>query len=258
MGLRESSAYPRSGYPSGEEADLARVAQFFDGVAGRGALDDQLHKVFSAKKKYKPGRLHEYLAGFDNLVIVTTNYDDLMEQSFQAKGRTFHKVIYRTDETTFLVWQPGEEEPLECYADDLDLPVGESPILFKMHGSADPEDTDRDSYVITEDDYVEFLSRMTSKIAIPKPFAKPFRKSHFLFLGYGLRDWNLRVILYKIWQSYPRKKYASWAIQHQANELEKRYWQQRSLTIYELTIDRFLKGLGTEGQNLAAPEPSTP
>ena len=101
--------------------------------------------------------------------------------------------------------------------------VGESPILFKMHGSADPEDTDRDSYVITEDDYVEFLSRMTSKIAIPKPFAKPFRKSHFLFLGYGLRDWNLRVILYKIWQSYPRKKYASWAIQHQANELEKRY-----------------------------------
>jgi hypothetical protein len=36
----------RTAYPSGEPAELARVAQYFDGVNGRGGLDDDLHEVF--------------------------------------------------------------------------------------------------------------------------------------------------------------------------------------------------------------------
>jgi hypothetical protein len=74
-----------------------------------------------------------------------------------------------------------------------------------MHGNADATDQERDSYVITEDDYVEFLSRMASQTALPATFAEPFRKSHFLFLGYGLRDWNLRVVLHKIWKTWPNR-----------------------------------------------------
>ena len=38
------------------------------------------------------------------------------------------------------------------------------------------------------------------------------RTSHFLFLGYGMRDWNLRVILRHIWSEQTRH-FASWAIQ---------------------------------------------
>ena len=97
--------------------------------------------------------------------------------------------------------------------------------------------------MITEDDYVEFLARMTNKTAIPACFAEPFRRRHFLFLGYGLRDWNLRVILYQVWKEWPRRRYAAWAIQHQAKELEREFWSRRQLTIYELTIDEFLDRL---------------
>jgi hypothetical protein len=231
----------RSGFPSIETPELSRVAQYFDGVAGRGGLDDELHDVFA--KGYQPSPLHYYLADFDHLLIVTTNYDDLLEKAFREKGREFYVVVYKTGQPTFLVWKDNNSEPKEALANELDLPVGQIPIIYKMHGTADPSDPDRDSYVITEDDYVEFLARMASMTAIPAVFARPFQRSHFLFLGYGLKDWNLRVILYKIWKDWARRRYASWAIQHQAQPLERVFWSRRDLTIYEMSIDDLLKKL---------------
>lgn len=235
----------RSGYPSGASTDLTRVAQYFDGVAGRGGLDDELHSVFA--KPYTPAPIHYFLADFANLLIVTTNYDDLQERALREKNRPFHLVIYRTGSPTFLLKEHGACKPREVVANEVSLPIGEIPIVYKMHGACDPQDNEHDSYVITEDDYVEFLSRMTSQTAIPAVFAEPFRRSHFLFLGYGLRDWNLRVVLHKIWQNWPRRRYASWAIQHQAERLEREFWSRRLLTIYELQLDQFLVNLRGAG-----------
>jgi hypothetical protein len=231
----------RSGYPSNEPTELPKVAQYFDGIAGRGGLDDELHGVFA--KPYQPGPIHYYLAEFPSLLIVTTNYDDLLERAFREKGKPFHVVVYKTGSPTFLYCSSDSPEPKEVHADEINLEVGKETVIYKMHGGCDPSSAERDSYVITEDDYVEFLSRMTSYTAIPRDFAEPFARSHFLFLGYSLRDWNLRVVLHKIWQTWPRRRYASWAIQHRAQRLEQEFWSKRLLTIYELTIDRFLERL---------------
>lgn len=229
----------RSSYPSGVPTELPRVAQYFDGVMGRGGLDDELHEVFS--RDYAPSRLHHWLAGFDGLTIVTTNYDQLLERAFQLRGRPYHVVVYRTGAPSFYFFEHGAAEPREVQA-DATLDFGGITVIYKMHGAADPVTPDRDSYVITEDDYVEFLSRMVTATAIPTMFAEPFRRSHFLFLGYGLRDWNLRVILHRIWRDLPRR-FASWAIQHRAEPLESEFWSKRGLTIYESGIDEFLDRL---------------
>jgi hypothetical protein len=224
----------RSGFPPGEQAELTRVAQYFDGVAGRGGLDDELHEIFA--KTYLPGPLHYYLARLGPLLIVTTNYDDLLERAFNDAGRPYHLIAYQTGDPTFLVWRYGQGEPSALVANEIDLQVGEHTIIYKMHGNADRVHPERDSFLITEDDTVEFLARMAARTAIPAIFGEPFRRSHFLFLGYGLRDWNLRVILHRIWQDYPRRRYASWAIQEHAQPLEREFWSRRSLTIYEMSI----------------------
>lgn len=235
----------RSGYPSVDSSDLARVAQYFDGVAGRGSLDDHLHKIFA--QRYEPGPLHRYLARFPGLLVVTTNYDHLLENAFRDAGRPFHLVVYKAGAPSLLVWSggAGEREPREVAANELDLEAGA--VIFKMHGAPDPGDEERDSYVITEDDYVEFLARLANKTAIPACFAEPFRRRHFLFLGYGLKDWNLRVVLHQVWKEWPRRRYASWAIQHKAEPLEQEFWSRRQLTIYEMTIDDFLARLTESG-----------
>ena len=48
--------------------------------------------------------------------------------------------------------------------------------------------------------------------------------SHFLFLGYSMQDWNLRVILHRIWGQQPLA-YKSWAIQLDPSELEQEFWE---------------------------------
>ncbi len=253
----------QSSFPIGEVADLARVAQYFHGVTGPAGLNDELHGIFS--KSYAPSSLHYYLAEFPtNLLIVTTNYDDLLECAFKERRRAFDLVVYNTASQTFSLRYHDQNDLFEVEPEDVrfasphtpntdgpphqdapersNLDLSKASVIYKMHGTTYPADPEHDSYVITEDDYVDFLARMASKTAIPSSFAESFRRSHFLFLGYGLRDWNLRVILHKIWKDWPRR-YASWAIQYKTSRLEREFWHKRDLMIYEMTIDEFLKNL---------------
>ena len=239
----------RSGFPSDAQPELARVAQYFEGVAGRQGLDDDLHDVFA--HAYEPGPLHLFLAQSPCRVLVTTNYDCLLERAFERRQRSYHLVVYRNGAATMFhrLFQ-GEAsalgEPEEVIPNELVLPKDGIPIIYKMHGSADLQTQERDSYLITEDDYVQFLTRMVANTAIPALLAEPFKNSHLLFLGYGLQDWNLRVILHKIWQEWPSRR-AAWAIQHKALPLEKEFWSRRQLTIYEKTIDELLPHLMRNG-----------
>jgi hypothetical protein len=230
----------RSGYPPGEPVELARVAQYFGGVTGRGGLDDELHEVFSPT--CEPGEIHRFLARVPRLLVVTTNYDDLMEQALRAEGRPYRVVVYRTESPLFLYWNGQEADPQEVSANELTFDVAEMAVVFKMHGAINRASPSHGSFVITEDDYVEFLARLSTTTAIPVVFAEPFRRSHFLFLGYGLRDWNLRVVLHQIYQRWPRR-YASWAIQQRADALERAFWARRDLTIYEVPVNDFVAGL---------------
>ena len=52
--------------------------------------------------------------------------------------------------------------------------------------------------MITEDHYIDYLTRTDLVESHARDVTAKLRKSHFLFLGYGLRDWNLRVILHRI------------------------------------------------------------
>ena len=72
-------------------------------------------------------------------------------------------------------------------------------MILKIHGAVDRADAEADSYVITEDHYIDYLARENVARLIPAYLMARMRTSHFLFLGYGMRDWNLRVILRSIW-----------------------------------------------------------
>jgi hypothetical protein len=244
---RELAAYldQLSGYPSSAPIELTRVAQYFEGVAGRPPLNEELRDVFAKRLPF--GRLHAYLAASNCQLLVTTNYDCMLEQAFEERHRSYHHVVYRNGEPTLFYRKYDAQSGTTSTAEErvpneLVIPKDDAAVIYKMHGSADLQAAERDSYLITEDDYVQFLARMVSKTAIPAIFAEPFKKSHLLFLGYGLQDWNLRVFLYQVWQDWPSRREA-WAIQHKAQSLEKKFWGKKQLTIYEKTIDHLLDRL---------------
>jgi hypothetical protein len=298
-----------NGFPSDDPIDrhdLAKVASYAVEASGRGALRDNLRAVFD--RAYEPCAIHDYLASVPaNLLIVTTNYDDLTEVAFRRAGRQFHLVVHPTDrqdaEAAVLWWRPGSDEPEEVAPNSLRLKPGEAPIIYKMHGTVyrhpggradligapgqvgevlagaavgagagelaepvepvEPPRPDRwDSYVITEDDYVEFLSRMTAQTVVPSHFIQHFQRSQFLFLGYGLNDWNLRVVLRNLRrvlprgagaaESPPRSTGPSWAIQYRPSLLETRLWEAREVDIYDMDIDGFVSALAAEREDSAS------
>lgn len=238
----------RTEFPPDETPDLAKVAQYYDVVGGREALDGELHGIFNCDYPLTP--LHTFLAEVPKpLLIVTTNYDDLIERAFDAKGRAYDVVIHTTNPTMGdrLLWRHHDSDTVnEVIANKLDIDLDAVTVIYKMHGAVDRENPERDQYVITEDDYIDFLTRMTKNKAIPVIFAEPFQTKHFLFLGYGLRDWNLRVVLNKIEKDLRRQKgVRSWAIQYNPSPLEQRFWQERGVEVYDKTLDELVSQLAS-------------
>jgi hypothetical protein len=122
-----------------------------------------------------------------------------------------------------------------------------------MHGAIDRRKDSIGQYVITEDDYIDFLTRISR--VIPAIFAEPFQTRPFLFLGYGLYDWNLRVILNGIQNFRQRPKIQSWAIETLSKPVEKVFWDKRGITLYDnLPLPQFLAGLQKHAGG-AAPAP---
>lgn len=235
-------------FPPGESRELTKVAQYFGAIIGRAPLQRRLGEIFAFTQA--PGPLHEFLAraaANAPLLIVTTNYDDLIERAFTAAKLPYDSVIHATASAGSgeVIWCPAGGTPQELLAKDLDIDLTKVTVIYKMHGTIDRSQQPRPHYVITEDDYIDFLTRMTRNSAIPKIFALPFQERPFLFLGYGLCDWNLRVVLNRIDKEMRRPgEIESWAIETLVKPLEKKLWSKRGVTVFDgLTLDEFVDKL---------------
>ena len=249
----------KSNFPSSDDrdlTDLAKVASYFVETSARRRLRERLREVFD--RDFAPCDLHAYLAEIPApLLIVTTNYDDLTERAFRARGRPYDLVVHPTDrkdvEASVLWWKQGAQEPVAVAPNRLLIDRETTSVIYKMHGTVDRAAKKWDSYVITEDDYVDFLSRMTSQTAVPSIFMRHFHTRHFLFLGYGLRDWNLRVVLRNLRTTTPtaedeaeaeaEDELRSWAIQHDPSDLEVELWNARKVKIYSVDLNEFVAKL---------------
>jgi len=233
--------------PETEYGELTKMAQYYEAVSGSVLLKQRLREIFSYKQDPTP--LHKFLAGAPSpLLIVTTNYDDLMERAYQAIGKAYDVVVNITESPKVLWYEHAAAAPQEILADELLIDLDKTSVVYKIHGAIDRRPNSIGTYVITEDDYVEFLTRMTRKSVIPPIFAEPFQTRPFLFLGYGLYDWNLRVILNRIQEFRGHPKFKSWAIETLSKPVERKLWEARGVDVYDgITPSEFLAELEKQG-----------
>ena len=234
-------------YPEPDPQDLAKVAQYAWISSGRTGLHAALRPVFN--RDYQPLPVHEYLASIEvPLLIVTTNYDTLVEDALTSAGRPHDIVVQTTDEDLAdqVYWIPHDSSVPELKTlggpGGLDIDLSARTVVYKIHGSVNRTAGENDQYLITEDDYVSFLGRMTGGKAIPMVFAEAFQTRQFLFLGHGLGDWNLRVLLNRL-QTRPSVDDPSWAIQKDVTDVEKEFWSKRGVNVYEVDVTDFVGGL---------------
>ena len=96
-------------------------------------------------------------------------------------------------------------------------------------------DREWESFVVTEDDYIEYLAQSEVASVVPVALGAKLRRSHFLFLGYTMADWNLRLLLHRLWGDQPLS-YRSWAVQPEPMSLEREFWRRRDVDVLERVV----------------------
>jgi hypothetical protein len=242
------------------QTDLLRVAQFLDVMEGSGELYQRLHDVFNAR--YEPGPVHMFFArlqpmlrqyGNGSQLILTTNYDDALERAFENVGEPYDLLTYVCSNPSeyrgrFTHQGPDKGDPVVIENPDkiTSLDLRKRAVILKMHGAVVRRDGfDQDNYVITEDHYIDYLARADITLLLPTPIPGRLRNSHFLFLGYGMADWNLRVILRRIWGTQGLD-YPSWSIQYVPDELETRFWDDRGVDVFDIDVGEYIERLRVE------------
>jgi DNA-binding SARP family transcriptional activator len=232
-------------------AGLPRVAQYVSVMKGSGPLYDELHALLDAD--VAPTAVHRFFAtlapalrerGVAHQLLVTTSYDLALEAAFLEAGEEFDVVSYIASGPArgkFCHITPDGSGRLidlpNTYATELSLE--RRSIILKLHGQVDrgPE-REWESFVVTEDDYIDYLTQTDLAGAVPVSLAAKLRRSHFLFLGYTMADWNLRVILNRLWSDQPLS-YRSWAVQPEPMPLEREFWRRRDVEVHELPLEQY-------------------
>jgi hypothetical protein len=266
----------RGRYPVPEDFDLLRVSQYVEAKLGEDELYRMLRDVFGSE--YSPTSLHQLLgreakrlgmAGLPQLLVVTTNYDDLVERAFVAEGLEYDVIWYEARQGVpgrgrFVHRRPGGKPKVIARPNKYTgLPIElERPAVLKLHGCLDRESANAsdDSYVITEDSYIDYFSSGDVGALMPIALSQRMTSNSLLFLGYSLRDWNLRVILNRLWGAR-KLQVKSWAVQRKLSDpnqskIEEALWEQReNVDLVFCELSEYVKELGAR---LPAEAPAAP
>ncbi len=166
--------------PGLDPDNLSQIAQRFVAIEDEMGLEMQV-RAWHDELQAQHSALHEDLAALPFRMILTTSHDPLMEIALQQAGKspTIGRYHYR-----------GGEVRLASDAD----PTAESPLLYYLYGRvAEP-----DSLVLTETQLLDYLTKLISKNpALPHDVKAALSNGRlFLFLGFGLTRWYLRILLH--------------------------------------------------------------
>lgn len=251
-------------YPFRDCDDLAKVAQFValnrDPVRAKetvldllmGELEQRREKAGNLDLLKDPNQPLSVMADLPLPVYMTTNYDDLIFRALQAKQKAPRREFCRWN--SVLRSEPSifNSEP------DFD-PQPATPLVFHLHGYDELEQ----SLVLTEDDYVDFMVNLSrdQDIILPPRIQRAMTRASLLFIGYGLTDWDFRVIFRGLVGSMERGlRRTSVAVQLTPEDMEEhirearkeylsRYFQNLDIKVYWGTAQEFAAELREKWEN---------
>jgi hypothetical protein len=241
--------------------ELVRVSQAAVLRRGTDPLFKQLRSIFAAD--YAPTSVHRFLASIPALrerrglapkpqLIVTANYDNVLERAFTEAGVQFDVLYYlgeggdgkRTHGKFMHVDARGRRRTVQRPNRYVEATIEKRSVILKIHGAA-REDPAEDSWVITEDHYIDYLTRTTLSELIPVKLLEKLIDCNFLFMGYAMKDWNVRVLLHRIFtqRRHGHDGWASWAIQLEPDHIDQALWKRSNVNIQAMDLKDFLARL---------------
>ncbi|SHL25676.1 SIR2-like domain-containing protein [Flavobacterium saccharophilum] len=149
------------------EIDFLKIPQIYFNERQEKEYIEKIRNVLG-HRKLKHNEIHEEIFELNPEHILTTNFEDLLEQVINKKSL-----------------------PFSIVKQDTDLPYSHNTkLLVKIHG-----DLDNTNFVLKEDDYLNY--------SLDHPLIEAFIKSIFatkvvLFIGYSYNDYNLKQIIQNV------------------------------------------------------------
>jgi hypothetical protein len=157
------------------------------GGAPKAALGDRLKLAWEHRLAESSADIHRTLAGLSCPIYVTAHPANLLAEALHRAGKEPVVELCR--------WRPDVYDwPVSTVESDPGyVPSPERPLVFHVFGNLDFPD----SLVLTEDDYFDFLIAVTENKdeLVPTSVRSRLADSALLFLGFGLQDWDVRVLL---------------------------------------------------------------
>ncbi|MFZ1415281.1 MAG: SIR2 family protein, partial [Defluviicoccus sp.] len=227
-----------------QRQDLPRIASIVEHVKGDWeALKDCLIEQFS--RSFTLNNLYLLLAEIAkkrHLLIITTNYDDMLERAFDQETVPYHWVstfLGVPDKPINIRYRcPGSDTISAITPSKLDIDLDANSIIYKIHGSIDRTHLQEHSFLITEENYVTFLKEFRKRV-VPPRIGRMLEQKSFLFLGYSLRDWNFRVML----ESIRQHRFEHWAVLRNISEIDKALWRKKGIKPFDLDLNDFVSGM---------------
>jgi hypothetical protein len=266
--------------PESERENLSKVSLQFEMRTTRNDLIGKLKELIP-DDDYEPSPLLVTLAKLPLRLIITTNYDRLMEQALEMANKIEGK-HYITIVQPPAGWDVRSKPHLQRQFEE--WAAFDGLLLYKIHGSfigptsrkknlapKGAADSPKCPLIITEEDYIEFMTAMGTRdgerVGIPDCIRDRMQRAMLLFLGYGLEDWDIRSLYKGLIDSLEKDdRRDSFAIQKEPNELWKTFWGDRKVRIKDFDLYQFADELHFEyfGEPLnwcsraSAAKPDTP
>lgn len=256
------------------QRDLAGVAQHVGMMRGEPNVFKWVKEILGVDAS--PGPVHRYLARLPKRLeelglekryqmIVTPKLDLALEQAFRDEGEPFDVAIYMAPGTEYagkfvhLPWGHVEPRPIMTPNEYEDFPMVKPPygeltrtLIVRTSGGVDDLNMGYrwdSNFVITEDHYIDYLAGRPAAEVVPSQILAKLRHASYLFLGYAIADWRLRVFLRWIWQSERFGRARHWAVERNPDPIEQRFWEYSSVSLYRSRLsdyvqrfDEFLQG----------------
>lgn len=185
--------------------DYLRIAQIYFNTFGEEKYKEKVKGSF--KEDCTPNKIHDLMFALHPNHILTTNYDNLLEQEAVKVGRNFSVIN----------------------ADNAVSSAPSSSYIVKVHG-----DFSSSNFVLKEQDYLDYEQNYK---LIDKLVKTIFSTNLVIFVGYSLQDYNIKLILnwVKNVQADSFIKPIFIHIDKPLSELELDYQDKRGLRVLQTT-----------------------
>ncbi|GAA4573694.1 SIR2 family NAD-dependent protein deacylase [Planotetraspora kaengkrachanensis] len=238
-------------YPFPDRYDLTRVTQYMtmrfsdDAVYVKTLVRRELEEMAGPLPDFSdPLEPHALLAEFPISAFLTTNYDNFLMQALKQAGKDPQAAI--------CPWNAGIDRNNGPFSSAAGWsPQPEAPLVYHLHGAIEQPH----SIVVTEDDYLEFVTSLAADRAIlPPSIQAALTTKPLLFIGYGLRDTTFRQLFKGLLSAVPeinRRSHVSVQrrprddgidedVEQPTIEYLSNFYRRWRISIYWGTLDEFM------------------